>query len=125
MPNAVTGQPRSWLRLEGLAVLAASILMYRWQREPWPTFLVLFLVPDLSMLGYLAGPTLGARLYNLAHNYVAPLFLACYSLSVGRQDIVPYALVWMAHVGFDRMVGMGLKYPTAFRDTHLGRIGKS
>jgi len=123
--NAVTGQPRTWLRLEGLAVLVASVLMYRWQRGSWTTFLVLFLVPDLSMLGYLAGPAFGARLYNLAHNYVAPLFLACYSLSVGRQDAVSYALIWTAHVGFDRMAGMGLKYPTAFRDTHLGRIGKS
>ena len=99
--------------------------MYRWQREPWTTFAVLFLVPDISMLGYLAGPTFGARLYNLAHNYVAPLFLACYSLSVGRQDTVAYALIWAARVGFDRMAGMGLKYPTSFRETHLGRVGRS
>ena len=106
-------------------MLVASVLMYRWQRGSWTAFFVLFLVPDLSMLGYLAGPAFGARLYNLTHNYVAPLFLACYSLSVGRQDIVPYALIWMAHLGFDRMAGMGLKYPSAFRDTHLGRIGKS
>jgi hypothetical protein len=125
MSNAVTGQPRTWLRLEGLAILIASVLMYRWQRGSWITFLVLFLVPDLSTLGYLAGPAVGARLYNLAHNYVAPLFLACYSLSVGRQDAVAYALIWTAHVGFDRMAGMGLKYPAAFRDTHLGRIGRS
>ena len=98
--------------------------MYRWQRAPWFMFFLLVLVPDLSMLGYLAGPAVGSRLYNLVHNYVAPLFLACYGLSIGRQDVVPYALVWMAHVGFDRMTGMGLKYPTAFRDTHLGRIGR-
>ena len=111
--------------MEGLAVLAASALLYRWQREPWITFAVLFLVPDISMLGYLAGPTFGARLHNLAHNYVAPLFLACYSLSVGRQDTVPYALIWTAHVGFDRLAGLGLKYPSSFRDTHLGRIGRT
>jgi hypothetical protein len=125
MSNAVIGQPRTWLRLEGLAIFAASALMYRWQREPWLTFLVLFLVPDLSMLGYLAGAALGARLYNLVHNYVAPIFLACYGLSVGRQDVVPYALIWMAHIGLDRMLGFGLKYPTAFRDTHLGRPGRT
>ena len=58
--NAVTGQPRTWLRLEGLAVLVASVLMYRWQRGSWTAFLVLFLVPDLSTLGYLAGPAFGA-----------------------------------------------------------------
>ena len=39
-------------------------------------FLILFLIPDLSMVGYLRGPVLGARVYNLAHTYVVPLFLA-------------------------------------------------
>jgi hypothetical protein len=115
----VTGQPRAWLRLEGLAVFAASLLFYRWQREPWTTFLGVFMLPDISMFGYLAGPAIGARLYNLAHNYVAPLFLACWALSVGREDMVPIGLIWMAHIGCDRMLGFGLKYPTAFRDTHL------
>jgi hypothetical protein len=118
----VKGQPRTWLRLEGLTVLVASVFLYREQLSPWSTFALLFLAPDLSMIGYAAGSALGARLYNLAHNYVAPLFLALYSLGVGRQDVVPYALIWTAHVGFDRMLAMGLKYPTGFGDTHLGRL---
>lgn len=118
----VAGQPLMWLRLEGLAVLAASLLFYRWQREPWTTFLLLFLAPDASMIGYIARTGIGARLYNLAHNYVAPLFLACWGLSIGREDVVPYALIWTAHIGFDRMLGFGLKYPTGFADTHLGRL---
>jgi Domain of unknown function (DUF4260) len=115
----VTGQPRVWLRLEGLAVFAASLLFYRWQREPWVTFFVFFLAPDVSMIGYLAGPAMGSRLYNLAHNYVAPIFLACWGLAIGREDVVPYALTWAAHIGFDRMLGFGLKYPTGFSSTHL------
>ncbi len=116
----VTGLPRTWLRLEGLAVFAASLIAFRWQLGSWWIFAVLFLAPDLSMVGYLRGPSLGARLYNLAHNYVAPLFLAMYGVSVGRSDVVPYALIWTAHIGFDRMLAFGLKYETAFRDTHLG-----
>jgi hypothetical protein len=120
----VTGAPRTWLRLEGLAVFAASLLFYRWQLEPWSRFLLLFLLPDLSMLGYLGGPALGARLYNLAHNYVAPIFLACWGLGVAREDVVPLALIWTAHIGFDRLLGFGLKYPGGFGETHLGRVGR-
>jgi len=32
------------------------------------------------------------------------------------------ALIWAAHIGFDRFLGYGLKYPVAFRVTHLGSI---
>lgn len=100
-------------------MFAASLLFYRWRLEPWPTFLLLFLAPDLSMLGYLAGPTLGARLYNVVHSYVGPIFLAVWSLRMGADSYVTYAHIWIAHIGFDRMLGFGLKYPTAFGDTHL------
>ena len=121
----VAGQPRTWLRIEGLAVLAASVLFYRWQLGSWTTFGLWFLVPDLALAAYLAGPSVGARLYNLTHNYVGPIFLATYSLSIGRADMVAYALIWTAHIGFDRMIGYGLKYSVAFGETHLRRIGKA
>jgi hypothetical protein len=123
--GAVTGQPRTWLRLEGLAVLAASLLFYRWQLESWWTFLLLFFVPDVTMVGYAAGPAIGARVYNLAHNYVGPVFLVCWALSIGRQDVVPYALIWTAHIGFDRALGFGLKYQTGFGHTHLGQLPRA
>ena len=120
----VTGAPRTWLRLEGLTVLAASLVAYHWQLGSWTVFGALFLVPDIAMLGYLANPVLGARLYNLAHSYVGPIFLVMYGLGVGRGDVLPYACIWTAHAGFDRMLGYGLKYPAHFEDTHLGRIGR-
>lgn len=109
----VTGQPRTWLRLEGLAIFAASLLFYRWQLESWWKFAALFLLPDLSFVGFLGGPALGARVYNLAHNYVVPIFLACWALSIGREDVVPLALIWTAHIGFDRLLGFSL------RDAHV------
>jgi hypothetical protein len=121
----VTGTPRTWLRLEGLALLTASMLAYHWQLGSWWTFAALFFAPDLAMAGYAVGPALGARLYNLVHNEVAPIFLGMYGIAVGRNDVVPYALIWLAHIGFDRGLGFGLKYPTEFRDTHLGPIGRA
>jgi hypothetical protein len=120
----VTGTPRTWLRLEGAALLAASVVAYHWQLGSWWTFAALFLAPDLAMAGYLAGPAVGARLYNLAHSEVGPIFLAMYGIAVSRNDVVPYALIWLAHLGFDRLLGYGLKYPTRFQDTHLGTIGR-
>lgn len=115
----VVGAPLLWLRLEGAAVLIASAIGYQWQLGSWWLFAFLFLAPDLSMAAYLAGPVIGARAYNLVHNYVVPLFLAVYGLSIGRSDVVPYALIWTAHIGADRLLGFGLKYESAFTDTHL------
>jgi hypothetical protein len=34
------------------------------------------------------------------------------------------AAVLLTHIGLDRTLGYGLKLPTDFRDTHLGRIGR-
>lgn len=122
--NAATGSVRTWLRLEGLAVLVAAVFFYRHGGASWVLFAVLFLVPDLSLLGYLAGSRIGAAAYNVAHSYLLPLLLLIVSVLAGRRVLAPYALIWMAHIGFDRMVGYGLKYPWGFGDTHLGRIGK-
>lgn len=112
-----------FLRLEGLAVLAAAVAMYAHVGRGWGLFALLFLAPDLSMLGYLAGPRVGAWTYNLAHTYVAPLVLAAAALPLKAPVAGAVALVWLAHLGFDRMLGYGLKLPTSFQDTHLGRIG--
>lgn len=121
-PGAVGGAPRAWLRLEGVAVLALSLLVYRQGGHGWLLLAVLFLVPDLSLAAYLAGPRVGAAVYNVAHSYVGPALAAALALLTGRPPVV--ACIWAAHVGFDRALGYGLKYPTAFGDTHLGAIGR-
>lgn len=79
-----------------------------------------FLAPDLSFLAYLAGAPVGAAACNAVHSHVAPLALAAWALVSERPATV--ALIWMAHIGFDRLLGYGLKYSTAFRDTHLGQL---
>lgn len=119
-----TGVPRLLLRLEGACVLAASLGLYHRYGSGWLLFALLFLAPDLSMLGYLMGPRVGARAYNAVHTYLLPFVLGGLSLLLNVVWLPGLALVWAAHIGFDRMLGYGLKYPTAFQDTHLGRIGR-
>lgn len=120
--GAVAGAVRLWLRLEGLCVLAAALFLYQRGGHSWGLLAALFLVPDLSFAGYLAGPRVGAWAYNAAHSYVGPLALAVAFVATGRPPVI--ALIWGAHIGFDRLLGYGLKYPSAFNDTHLGPIGR-
>lgn len=83
---------------------------------------MLLLAPDVSLLGYLAGPRVGAVTYNLFHSYPLPAALGALGLLWGAPLAVAVALVWLAHIGIDRLVGYGLKYPTGSKDTHLGRV---
>lgn len=118
--TAVGGAPRAWLRLEGLAVLALAVLLFELGGHSWLLFAALFLVPDVSFAAYLAGPRAGAIGYNVAHSYVGPVLVAALALLTGRPPVA--ALIWAAHIGFDRALGYGLKYPSGFADTHLGRL---
>lgn len=121
--GAVTGAVRVWLRLEGLAVFALALLLYQRGDHSWLLFALLFLAPDLSFAGYLAGSRIGAWAYNTVHSYVGPLLLVVVLLSIGEAPAI--ALIWCAHIGFDRLLGYGLKYPTGFGHTHLGRMGRA
>ncbi len=116
-------EPRSILRIEGLAALFAATAVYYATEAPWWLFVLLALAPDLSMVGYLAGPRAGSRLYNAAHTYVAPLALGALGVGVGVPVLWWAALVWTAHIGLDRAVGYGLKYPAGFKHTHLSGSG--
>lgn len=123
-PGSAKGGVRALLHLEGLAVLIASVLLYRELGGQWKLFAILFLVPDLSMLGYLLGRQIGAMTYNIAHSYVLPLALAAASV-LYAPELQAFALIWLAHIGVDRAFGYGLKYTEGFGFTHLGRIGKA
>jgi hypothetical protein len=116
------GGPRVLLRLEALAALGGIVAWYQAQGAGWLLFGVLFLAPDLSMLGYLAGRRIGAVCYNAAHSYIGPIALI--GAAQVEPRLLPFGLIWAAHVAFDRALGYGLKYGTAFGDTHLGLVGK-
>jgi Domain of unknown function (DUF4260) len=117
------GSIRTLLRLEGLALLVAALLLYAHAQTGWLLFAEFFLLPDISFTGYLFGPRAGAAAYNAAHSTLGPIALAAFAMATGRQLPFALALIWLAHVGFDRALGYGLKYTSGFRDTHLGRIG--
>ena len=119
--GVVSSAPRIVLRLEGAVVLAAAALAYARIGGGWAMFAVLFLVPDIFMLGYLGGRRIGAAVYNAGHTYIAPAALAAYGLFQAQPLALEIALVWIAHIGFDRLLGFGLKYQTAFGHTHLSR----
>jgi hypothetical protein len=114
---------RTILRLEGAALLIAAAAAYAWTGQPWWLFAILFLAPDISIAAYLAGPRLGALGYNLVHTTTLPLALGIAGLAWQGPLAVAIACIWLAHIGFDRALGYGLKEPTGFKDTHLGGIG--
>jgi hypothetical protein len=118
----VLTRPSLLLRAEGGIVFGVSLLLYGELQANWVLFVVLVLVPDLSILGYLSGLRLGTVLYNLVHSLVAPLLLIAISVLSKQLWLLPYWLIWTAHIGVDRLLGFGLKYPTRFRDTHLQRL---
>lgn len=120
---AVEGAPRVLLRLEGAVVLAAAVAAYATLGGGWLLFALTFLAPDLAFVGYLAGPRVGAMAYNATHSYLGPALLAAIGFALSAPLCFALALIWAGHVGFDRMLGYGLKYGSAFGFTHLGRLG--
>ncbi len=114
--------PRILLHLEGAAVFLLSIFFYFHQGGHWLIFVLLLLAPDLGMMGYLAGPRIGSITYNAVHVYLWPLALMAFGLLAGLALAIQLALIWSAHIGMDRLLGFGLKYPTAFKHTHLQRV---
>lgn len=114
--------PAALLRGEAAAGLILSVVLYRWHGEGWLLFAALFLAPDVAALGYLAGNRVGTTAYNLAHTLSIPIVLAMVGLMSDSTRVVAIALVWSAHITFDRLIGYGLKYPGTFKDTHLNRI---
>ena len=125
VPGAVTGGVRTLLRLEGLALLIGMTLLYYVWDGSWWVYALLFFVPDLSFAGYLGGARLGALVYNAAHSYLAPMAMMTTGFATASPLVLSVAMIWLAHIGFDRALGYGLKYESGFGFTHLGRIGKS
>jgi hypothetical protein len=118
--GVVTGAPRWWLGLEGLALLAGALIAYGILGQPWWIVPAGILVPDIAMSGYVAGTRPGAHLYNLAHATPLPAVMLGVGYWQADRLLMALALVWLAHIGLDRLLGMGLKYDDRFTHTHLG-----
>jgi hypothetical protein len=120
--NTPMSKPRILLQIEGAAVLLTACVCYHQSHGGWLWFALLLLTPDLSMLGYLINEKLGATVYNIVHTYTFPLCLFLLLWLVGQNSLSWLLFIWLAHIGMDRMLGFGLKYETAFKDTHLQRV---
>jgi hypothetical protein len=122
--GTVTGGLRTMLRLEGFGLFVGMTLLYGVWDGSWWLYAILFLAPDLSFIAYLAGPRAGAAIYNAAHSYMMPMALMIAGFVTAEPLVLSIAMIWLAHIGFDRALGYGLKYAQGFGFTHLGRIGK-
>jgi Domain of unknown function (DUF4260) len=125
MDTAVSGTPRVLLRGEGLALLIAAVVGHQSIGGSWMLFAALLLLPDLGLLGYLAGPRMGALTYNAVHTYFGPAILGALAYLDVAPGAWPICLIWMAHIGMDRVLGLGLKFSSDFKNTHLGSIGRA
>ncbi len=121
--NAMTiSMPGVLLRLEGLTAFIGAVMAYIHLGGSGLMFIALLFIPDVGMVGYMVNTRLGAAVYNLAHLYTIPAALLAVGLASGQLLMVQVALIWVAHIGMDRIAGYGFKYETGFKDTHLGRV---
>ena len=120
--SAVEGVPRLLLRLEGAAFTLGALFLFHRIGGNWWWF-ALILLPDISLAAYLIGTRPGAWAYNACHVWLVPIVLAALGFLLPSFDLLQIALVWAAHIGIDRALGLGLKYSAGFAFTHLGRIG--
>ncbi len=115
--------PSALLRLEGLALFLSATAFYAYFGANGWLFVALLLVPDLSALGYAINPRVGSMTYNFAHTTSIPVILLVIAFISGTGEmVIPFILIWLAHIGMDRTVGYGLKYAAGFKQTHLGRV---
>jgi len=124
VPGTVSGGVKTLLRLEGLVLFAGMTALYALWAGPWWLYAVLFFAPDLSFVAYLAGPKIGAWAYNAVHTTIVPMAMLTVGFGFAPPLVLSLALIWLAHIGFDRALGYGLKYSAGFGFTHLGRIGR-
>lgn len=117
--------PRMLQRLEGLTLFLAGVYAWIALGGAWWLFLLLLLTPDISMLGYLLNARVGAAIYNLIHSYLLPALSLAFGLWFNIPVFTFAGILVLAHIGLDRTLGYGLKLPSSFQDTHLGKIGKS
>jgi hypothetical protein len=117
-------KPIVLLKLEGFAVFLLALVIYWQQSFGWTLFWSTVLLPDLALLGYLVNAKVGATAYNITHSKLLPSALAVVAIITGNALFSALALIWFVHIGVDRMLGYGLKYPEGFKVTHLGTIGQ-
>lgn len=113
---------RTLIKLEGLLVFLACLFLYMRLEASWTLFTLLWLLPDIGMVGFLKDTRLGSITYNLTHTYLSAAALLAIGYVAGNALAVSLAIIWLSHLGLDRFLGYGLKYPTHFKDTHIQHL---
>lgn len=121
----VWGMPRMLLRIEALLLFGASIFVFAIQGLDWWIYPLLLLVPDIFMLGYLRNTRVGALFYNVGHSMLMPTILLVWGMIATNHWLIAIAAIWFGHIGWDRVLGYGLKYNDSFKHTHLSDLTKT
>lgn len=108
-----------WIKLENLLIAICCIVAFQSSNGSWTMFAILFLAPDLFMLGYRINNRIGAYIYNVVHHYAGPLALGLLAWSMDQTLLFHLALIWLSHISVDRVFGFGLKFNDDFKHTHL------
>ncbi|MDH7448011.1 DUF4260 domain-containing protein [Aquimarina sp. 2201CG14-23] len=112
------------LQLEEIAMLGLGIYLFSLLSFSWWLFIILFLVPDIGMLGYLIDTRIGALCYNILHHKGLAILIYFIGLYVSNEILLLAGVILFSHAAFDRILGYGLKLEKGFNFTHLGEIGK-
>lgn len=118
----VVGKPKIFLHIEGAVLVIAALFLFSSTHQHWWWVPVLLFAPDIFMAGYARSTKFGALTYNIGHTYLLPAFVALYGVHSHRPLILAIGLIWLAHIGMDRLLGYGLKYDDNFKNTHLGSL---
>ncbi len=116
---------KNLLKLENLGEFLLGIFVFSYLDFSWWYFPALLLLPDLSMIGYLMGPSFGAVVYNFFHHKALGILIGITGFYMADQTLMLAGVILFAHAAMDRIFGYGLKYPDDFKHTHLGKIGAS
>ena len=114
---------KTLIKLEELLMVVLAAYLFS-LLEDWWWFFALLLTPDISAVGYLLGPKVGAWTYNIAHHKGTAVAMLCIGTIMHAQWLLLAGLVMLGHSSLDRVFGYGLKYTDSFQHTHLGTIGR-
>lgn len=110
------------LKTEGLVIFCLCVSCYSYFAFSWTLFVLLFLLPDIAIIAYVKGVQIGSWVYNIVHTYVLSLLPLGYGFFYHQHTLLLIGIIWTSHIALDRFLGYGLKYPTFFKDTHIGRL---
>lgn len=114
---------KNLLKLEELGQFVLSIFLFNQLDYAWWVFPACILLPDLSMVGYLTNPKIGAWLYNFFHHKLIAIAILILGFWLNNPLLTLAGVILFGHSAMDRIFGYGLKYNDNFKHTHLGWIG--